>query len=126
MLAMQQFDKAAVLGEQLLAGTQRYFGKQSVEYYRAAEIFAAIREFQVKDADAIELLQQCIDIRSSILGKDHPSVARLRSEIDRIRKKSIESIESTEPLWKPLDSWNVSAPNRYTDAATVDQTRFEK
>jgi tetratricopeptide (TPR) repeat protein len=97
---------------------QQYFGVSSLRYVEATELLSKVRIAQDKNDDATVLLKKSADIRAGLLGKDHPSVARVQKEIDAIRKKQLAK---AEPIWTPIDNGaNSKATDRYGKATPGD------
>jgi tetratricopeptide (TPR) repeat protein len=90
---------AAEKAQELAEWTQKSYGVSSRRHIEALELLAKVRVAQNQYDDAIALLQKSADLRAGLLGQDHPSIKRLHTEIDAVRK---QQLDSAEPVWKPL------------------------
>jgi tetratricopeptide (TPR) repeat protein len=86
----KDLDAAEDLCQWLIEQMQHYDGVSSPSYVAAIELMAKVRVAQAHYNEAVELLNKSLGIRAGLFGKDHPSIGRTQSEIERIRKLALE------------------------------------
>jgi tetratricopeptide (TPR) repeat protein len=86
-VSTNKLDPAEKAGLNAVERAQRYFGASSLEYVEAIELLSKVRVAQSQYTEAADLLKKSADTRATLLGNDHPSIARLHKEIDAIRAK---------------------------------------
>ena len=78
----ENLNLAAERSQHHVEWTQEYFGVSSRYHIEAIELLAKVRIAQARFDDAVALLKHSCKLRAGLLGKDHPSIARLNREID--------------------------------------------
>jgi hypothetical protein len=68
-----------------------YRGVSSTLYIQAIELMSKVKIAQSQHADALALLEKSSDLRAGLFEPDHPSVARTKAEIDRVRKLAVSA-----------------------------------
>jgi tetratricopeptide (TPR) repeat protein len=116
-LIEKNLNGASDLGEELIESSQETYGVSSCEHIQAIELLATVRVEQGKYDDAVQLLTKSAKLRSGLFGNDHPSIARVNTELDTARKKLRES-----PIWKPI----ISDSETETDARYGEVNPLQK
>jgi tetratricopeptide (TPR) repeat protein len=98
---------AAQKAQELVEWTQKLSGVSSRRHVEALELLAKVRAAELRYNDAVRLLKKSAELRSVLLGPTHPSVARLQTEINALRK---QQLDTAAPVWTPIVQESISGP----------------
>jgi hypothetical protein len=83
---------------------------------------AKVRIAQARYPDSLELLNKSAKIRVGLFGENHPSIAKVRAEIERVRKLLLNDETA---LMQVIDKDDLNVADRYGNSTSKETPKSD-